>query len=413
MGILLRAVTGDPRLWNLLARGAVTVSSENPLFPKAHLPKAPSMRFEFGSLAADQTITVDGTQVPNGGFEIAGLDGWVDDDTGTGTSVEETTTIHAGAKALKCNGGASGEGRRYRDIVARAGEWAEISAALRGNGTVAARVRVKNLLTGNWLDSAGAWGAQADVLTRTTASYNVEAKQFQVESFAACGFNDAAPLRVYCVCTQNGDAFFDEVLYVPGVDLLSVHGHNTDPSVPVQFRSSSDGSSFNTEATLTKAWPSFYGLLPARVFKRYWQEKLAGANHAAIIRHGSVAIAQTFTPLECDLVSGAELAHLEPDVASETPSGELFVHSLSAFPRRTFALRYEFVSTVTLDDHRVELFHRPRGRRHPMLLIPDTTKPDVLWARGDRSHRVVKTFQDVYSDRDLVVAEAPFYSSAA
>lgn len=400
--------------YNALARAALTVSDENSLRPKAKLfDGRPSMPFEFVSAGADLQITADLNLMENGGFE-SGITDWTDASTGTGATAE-SATANSGTKALTCAGGASGVGQRYVDVQVRTGWAYQLEAAIRGDATVFARVRVQCLETGDYFNGTAWTATPSDLFAEDSATYQDHSDTFTMQSYGQALGRDTVTLRVYLLCNEDGDAFFDDVYLYPAIDFLSIHGHNLTAAIAVQLRSSTDDfSAVDTlEATLTKAPRTFWGRLVAPVFRRYWRIKFSGTNTVAI-RIGEAVLGQALA-VQRNYDYGAELAELEDNIASETPSGERYSRAQTEFGRRVFAMRFNFRGETddAYEEARDDIFRRSRGDLYPLVIVPDTDRPEVLHGRIDRRWSVTRTLLTAYDNNDLVLAESPFWSSAS
>jgi hypothetical protein len=404
-------------LANLLARASVVgATSEATGYPLSYAYDGRSSEeFRFASAVADGAVTADLNLIANGSMETSTLSGWTDRSVGTSNSIgEELTNFDTGAKAMKMiltTAGASNYAQGTWDVSVRAGERMTLNARLRGNGTVYARIRVRNLQTGKYLTSGGAWGTVQDAGTRQTASYATTAITFTVETFAQC-LGPTATLRVTVLANEasnTGTVYADNVYLWPSWDLMSMHGHNVYPTITAQARSSTDNFSGSDvlKATFTLAAPTCYAYLGVTPCDdRYARLKFVGTPHEAI-RLGEIVVARV-TALARPPSDGAELTYSHPDIVSETAAGEQYVRPLAEWPRRVFALKFNRLSATQKAEAENEVFRRSAGRAYPLLVVPDTSLADVLLARIDRDWKVRRLLSTYYTDNDLVLSELPF-----
>lgn len=419
--------------YNMLEGRIITLVSgtENPLYPRSRLwDGRPSQEFRFNTAVANCLIRVDANAIVNAlgtvdegkfnGWTASGPDGFTKVVTGTGAVSQENTIVRSGS-SVRIEPGSSGTAALIRDRVVRAGEIWNIEAWPRGGaGAGVLRCEVQNLDTKKYLTSGGLWQtAQVDWTTENNAADFVQKlRSFTVESFAQCGWRDTVTLRFKFYNTvANSSAYIEDFAFWPaGIDLVAIFGHNLDPSIDVQVVADEDpayGSVTNLASLTPWPVPSGYLYLGSPQNFRYWQVGLIGTN-VNPIEIGELVLAQTFAPSRHPNF-GYELSYLQDDIASETPGGELHVVQTAKHERRTFALpfRYGGGSHAQFDEARDEIFRRSRGRVHPLVLIPDTDRSDILHGRRARTFKVLRTFLHTYDEADLTVVESPFASTSS
>lgn len=392
---------------------AVTSTSADALFPLADLYAGrPSRMFRFDANAADLIITANTTRIINGGFEIGALDGWTEVITGTGSTSKELVIFQAGAASLECDAGAAGTAERYQDIAVRAGERMEFNAYLYGGGIApgnpAARVRMENLHTGNYLDSAGDWGAADDVATQAAAAWAQTQLAFQVESLSDCGGQPLVTLRLHMQsdAAAAGGVYFDEVKLYSAVNFASIHGHNLAPAVVPELRSSTDafGGVDTLEATFTIGRPSFYAYLATAVYRDGWQLKLSGTNHA-VPYQGEMWLGYAESIAEAPR-HGLTFEHEYLQVRQDTAARETYVHGLSEDAPRRLKLSFRQRSDARWEELRDKLWRRSHGGAAPLVIVPDSDRADVL--HGRPVARLDVTRGVVTHDDSLTIVEDGF-----
>lgn len=407
---------------NLLER-AVTAPSMTPAaaasFPATALyDQRPSQIAKFGSAAADCRVDIDTNLVTNGGFETSTLSGWTDSDTGNGASTETTTAgeFVSGAKALKLDTvDVAGVAERYQDIVVRAGERLTFRAQMRKTaaGTAAVVGRIKNLSTGKWLTSAGAWDAStSDALTTTSTTFGLQSRAFTVESWTILQASTVT-LRIYFRKASAGAAaevgLVDDVELIPDVNFCSIHGHNIDPLIAVQLRSSTDNfSGVDTlEATLSMKQPSFFGVLSTPgTARRYWRLKLSGTNTAApYIGELVLGYAEEITKR---MRQGWTIKWRKAQSRTRTRAGEQFVTALGGgHPHRIAQWQFRHASEATMLELRDQILRRTLQGEHAAVIVPVDTEDVVMFGRFTEEWEVAREFPSMW-DSDAMFEEAAF-----
>lgn len=405
MGNLL-VLTGER--YNLLETGLVlTVSSEDALYPKSRIyGRRPIQPFKFTS-TTNQTITIDGNRIENGDLDdwSAGAPvGW----TETGT-VDETTT--AGEFRSGSAAKIAALSNIVQDFTVRAGErivingWRRISAA-----PAVFEARLINLQTGRrWNGSTWVDTDSAFLTDSTNTSYTeYAATTATVEAFSAAQ-RDTYTLRLQLShAGPSGTVMADDWFVWAEVDFASIHGHNLTALVAAQLRSSTDNFSASDvlQATMTKAQPSFFASITT-VAHRYWRLRFSGTNHEPI-RIGEAVIGQARVLTRKMSDAGYEIQYVENDSAAESETGEVMVVKRTDDARRILGMEFDFTSHAEYEEARDEVFRRSRGRAHPLVIVPDSARPDVIFGNIDNRWRVRRLLETLYSENALLVAEAPF-----
>lgn len=404
---------------NILEQSVVTSS------PSAHAVDGlsglsdgrPSIPTRFVSIPTNGYFQWDSNRSANGGLESAPLVGWVDRSQGAGFSIaDEPTLVNAGAHALKLITAAVGSSfaqGTYDILEVRAGQRCWWTCALRGDGTRTARFRIQNLVTGKYWNGTTWQTAAFDLATRSTATYATTSGVLTVESYAACRRpSGLVTLRLIAIATDAtaGAAYADDMYIGPSWDLFSIHGHRyLDPVVTCEVLSGTDGSTFpTTRATPTIYQPSFYSWLATPSDDRYGRIRFPGtALDLITIGEGFVGQALSLQEPENWPI---EMKEIEPDVHMETETGDAWVYTKTYHNRRALGMSFEFATHVAQEEARDEVFRRSRGRKTPMVIVPDTTRPEVILGRITRDWRVLRKFLEFYGDNDLTLAELPFFN---
>lgn len=392
---------------------AITPSDEHAILTRQYLYDGrPSKKFRFLTNDFDSDVVVDGDMLHRGDFEVSTLSGWTDESVGG--SIAETTVgaeVQAGTKALKATGvvGVGLEGAATREIQVRSGQRLTIIAWIRG-ATATGRVEVSCVQTGKYLTSGAVWQVSpVDVFTHATSTYTLKTLAFRMETIDLCQGMPEVTLRIKCYVTNEaGSATFDSLAVFPTVNLLGVFWHDIPPGISPVLASSPDNSAWTTEATLTPLRPTFYGYLSTPSANRYHRLRSQG-NKRDAVSYGEVVLgygeAMTRRP---NLNSSFEQSYMQPLEEVVAGGGDVWAMTIGAELRRTFAMPFHFNNQTVMDEARREVFQRSQGSRWPLVIIPDSTKADVIHGRIDRSWKVARTFVSYYTDNDLTVAEDPF-----
>jgi hypothetical protein len=424
----MRVFTGNPDYYNAYARGILTFAgAANSLYPASRLYDwDPSKEARFNAASLDDMITLDGSIITNAartvdegklnGWTGAGPDGWTKSVSGTGAVSQESTVVRSGSSA-RIEPGSSGTAAFYRDFTVRSGQPMSVEAWLRGGaGSGVARAEVQIRETGHYLTSAGAWQvAQADWATESgTGAFAQKTRTFTVEGYSTTR-HDTVTLRVrFYVTVVSGTAYVEDVALWPAIDTLVICGHNIDAVITVQLRSDTDGTfSANEvlEATLTQHVPSFYVVLVAPVYRRYWRIRFAGTNTSAY-RFGEAILGASTAPLE--MFEAPILWRPSWDRRwTKTDSGKRFGYKRSKLKRRYPTFSFHYVSQALYDDA-MAIWDRAEGGTYPVVVIPDTNRPEVIhgFIPDELPHAQEQPEQGsmkaYYRDLEIPIDESPF-----
>lgn len=422
----MRVVVGDPAYYNLLARanarGGLTSSGSNPNLDVGNLCDAvPGTIHEFAAIGTDQSVVADLQELANANFETAFVGqlptaAWTSASFGAGVTSRDTVTTHGGSLgALKCDVGAgvSLAGVRYTFNV-RAGEQFELSGWMRGRDGGVARVQVRNPRTDMRLQSDGSWSRASgiDLFTDsgTDGEYVLKTVKAQVEDYADCRA-DVVPLILTLYCsTTSGVALFDDWLYTPGFNFVSVHGHNMEPSRLFRVSGSDDGVTYSPiHVGITPRDPSFWAYNVIE-YHRYVKLIDLGTPYAEAGQWGEVVLAQAQTATIHPRM-GYETPMVRRQVRNQSVGGEVRSHLESLFEERVLRLSFGLAGTK-LDELRDEWFKRSAGGHHPMVVAPLDDELDVFHGRIENSLTLRRSFIN-YREGEVLFTESPFPSVVA
>jgi hypothetical protein len=218
----------------------------------------------------------------------------------------------------------------------------------------------------------------------------------------------------------------DDIADFPGIDCMSIHGHNLTAVAPassaglsVEFRS--DTAAFagagTLRATATIGVPTFYALLGSVIYAQYWRVKIVGTA-AAAVEIGELVIWQTVTPTQQYEVGIAETDTYN-SIAGATGGGATLVHKTAKGKTRNRRFRYHYTGTsvatleTALAEARELFLDRPEGRTYPAVVIPDTDRAEVIFGRFLASISGSRELPTYYAAVDVELQEEPFASAAS
>jgi len=407
----LRFITGDPAYYNLMARGVLTSSSADALYPLVNVKDGdPSKPFKFGSAGADLEVKVDLSLLVGSNMDVwvaSSPTGWTKTTTGSSTVTEDTVIRVTGSSAAFFVLGGVAELRQ--NVVVRAGQKLALDCGVRVSTGVFGRVFIQNRSTGKWLNTSFAWqSAQTHCVRQadTSSGFVFPAVEIQVESFLSVGA-DTCQLQI-TLDQENGsgNVWFDDVYLTPLVDFFSIHGHNQDPGVPLLFESSDNNSSWVTKATVAPSKPSFYGRLSALEDHRWWRLKYSGTPLAAIY-YGEIILGQVETALRPQLYDWPT-RYVFDQIRTETEAGNVRSYKKALDERRAVKLEFNPKAAADVAQLRDEWARRSFGGHYPMIVLPDDTDPSLaLHCRMTDEVEIMREFLTVWST-DVVIAESGF-----
>lgn len=254
-------------------------------------------------------------------------------------------------------------------------------------------IKIQNLTTGKYLTSGAAWQvATANVLSGSgTVTY-------QVEDFATC----QAATVILAVTVTTGGGCTDW----PRWNCLAVFGHNLDPGLTVEARSSTDNFSGSNvlKATMAVKQPLFYSYVPAGVDERYVRLAMTGTNQAAAW-YGLVMPTWIETAAR-NQQWGYEMRYDQPEVRHETQTGKAWVYPLTYYPRRIVKLTFDRRSDAQWREGRDEWMVRTQGGVYYSLVEPIDDEALIVYGRLDKSWASRRMFGALWED-DFLLSEAP------
>lgn len=377
---------GTGQYFNVLSRPnvVVTPTNVNTAFPTSRLyDDRCGDEFRFNAIGTDQTIVVSGNLLPDPGAESSGA-GWSSATTGTGAATI-LGSGDTGTKAFQCTAG-TGSATWFVDILVRSGDRLKIDARMAENSTGTARLRIRNLTSGNLLTSGAAWSATltTDVFTATTTAYTTNALQFQVESMDICHGQAMVLLRVSLIVEGAvGVAQFDTLGLYAGVNFASLHGWGGGMgllTLTIESNATWDGTgAYTSRATMVKEQGQFYSSFTV-IYALWWRLKLTGTS-LFVPTLGEMILGFAETATFHQSTEGYTERNSFPQTRYESLSGDVTVYSLSTSARQELTIVPFTTSDATYQELRDELFRRSNGGLYPMIYVPVSTEPLVYHGR--------------------------------
>lgn len=269
----------------------ITPSSADALFPVTNLFSDDQGEvFRFNVAGASDEIKFDLNRLLDGDFETwstsAVPDSWTDESVGVGSISEENATgnVNSGQASLKLDAGGPGnEATCSQEVEALSGWVMTFSGYIMGDGSNATTIVIRNLQTGSYLTSGGAWQAAAvNFASRTTASHAEQTASFTVEPFSTT-LRHKVTLKISVEYGAAANAGYADDFYMwPHWDFASIHGHNMGGTITPELRASDDDFDGDDDEIQTTGFlikrPSFYDLLATMETQRWAKFVAAGTN---------------------------------------------------------------------------------------------------------------------------------------
>lgn len=355
-------------------------------YPLANLYNGvPALPYRISSTTAGMYVRWANNLVVNGDMEQSSLTGWTAS-SATLTSETGAGLYHKGTRSMKVVTSSAGGGA-YQDIAVQAGEYLQVWAALRSDGTNLARVTVRCLDTNQDLNSSGVWSAVGTfAMTRSTATMAaITPIAFQVPSYATIG-KATATIRVLVTGAANAQTFYaDEVLIVPALDFVGVFGHGFDPSTGValvtfganywhspasvvSFGSATNGACAKQIAIVTngsRVYDPFPGVFfyPGGAYGTY------SSRVAPWI--GELVVGQTRTFPRSPSSFNVTPAYTG-QMRAKTRGGSASVFNANAWSRRDVKMSVMHTAYADADATVAEFLGMTEGGRYPVVLLPES-----------------------------------------
>jgi hypothetical protein len=342
----------------------------------------PGSYFRFGSLTADPFLYVDlddlggqgGGEEFDGGVPV----GWTEENTGGGDVTQEASIKHSGNFALRLAASA-GVATAYKDVTVRAGSKRALRWWSRADGSGGqARIRVRNLHTGKYLNALGGWQATSTpIFPESGTTYVGSEVVFTVESLAVCR-RPTVTLRIQIAEeTATKVSYFDDITMVPYIDTCSIHGHNIDPRSVLRLEASDVfNSGYVRIETMDVRRRAFYKTFTERAY-RFWQLAFEDTNTGS----GPIWMAEWVLAQAHQLVAKPRYPlrrnFSDPRIALERPVGAPSYVARGQFELGSVPLTFRCHYSQRLDFYN-EVYVRSLGGA-PAVVVPSTLDDEVFY----------------------------------
>lgn len=402
----------------------LTVTNEDAELVRARLyDRDLGLAYRVGSVVANHAITGDLNILPNGDMEIDGGAGlppasWSEVLSGAGDVTRGTGAgeFDTGSAGLKLTVGGSGTAEAYQEKYCRAGERIVLKARAKDAGAGTIKARLRNMRTGKWATSGGAWSASsADFATYDVTSWGDFFTQYTivVEDFLTCGA-DRAKLRLSFVNdTVSTSKFVDNVAWWPTSDLLGGFGHAIPPGTLVEWHASIDNFAADDTtfgAALFPSQPTFY-----------WAPVSSGSfslkRYQRLLAPGTPADTTPWWLSELVLTQGIVVQGIVPTLSEERlyeqlrvegPTGKARIYPLADKPTRMLTFPVGLYGDPAFVQFRDELMERSQGGRWPCFaIVEDSDAKAAIYGHVPARYRHERTAPTVRKT-SLAIVEQPF-----
>lgn len=366
------------------------VGSADASYPLANAYNGvPALPFRLSAVTTGTYVTFVNNRTVNGDME-QGTTGW---DTVSATHTSETGggNYHKGAASAKLVTTSAG-GYIYQDVTVQAGEYLQIWAAAKSDGTNDASVIVRCRDIQKDLSSGGAWTTiGTECMTKTGATMTAfDPVTFQAPTFAEVG-RSTVTLRVILRGEASAQTlYFDEVFLVPGIDFAGVFGHGLAPSTGMSlagsgasyWHSPSYSVSFGSSTNAALARQVAVITNSSRVYDPYPGVFLypgaAYATYSSLVAPwiGELVVGQTR-----DFARAPQSVTISPayrgQTRSSTRGGTSWIYNANAHPVREARLSIQNTSYAQSETEDTEFLRMSEGGRYPLILLPQSLDTDL------------------------------------
>jgi hypothetical protein len=300
---------------------------------------------------------------------------------GSGT-IERSTDIQGGAPGTY-SAKIIGQLTYYQDVLVIPGMTYGMRCRLKGDGSNLAKIFVFDIESKKYWNGSIWTTSTANAFSRSTASWNYETEtSFTVES--PTGHGPFKTLRIHINAPSgNTGAFFDDIAIYPEVNFSSCHAHNfLMGETAVELRRSNDNFSSNDVLVTTFSINdihSFYKSFTDNLY-RWWRIETNFSAHRTWAL-GEWILGPTLG-LTREWQYNWENLFIRPQTrVTIEPSGQIYVINDGYTSKRGKRLTF---MTDEEDDTKIierDFFEASEGGKEPIIFVPDSTKPECLFAR--------------------------------
>lgn len=357
----------------------IPAAGEHPLYPATNLSSGrPSSPFKTTILVNYASMDADINFLLNQGLEDWGVTTLPDDWTkgsGAGSIAQEASIVFEGSYSCKITGAKN----IYQDVFVLPGKRYQIAAAVRGDGSNAAYVQVRNLDSHNWLTSAGTWQATAaSCMIQTPASWDPKSVAFTVEESTAFGHYPCR-LRIFCTSNAGTGVYFDDMHLIPYINFCSIHGHNIGPTCAVYGSTDNFDTSNDYIGSMTPHQPAFYTTFTEQLY-RYWRFQCR-PDSLELIWIGEWVLGH-YNTLGQTMKWGWSVQVRQPQTrVAMSPSGQLYSRREAYRPSRDLVMEFMAETEADRDEVLEQVLEASEWADEPLIIVPDTSDELVVHGR--------------------------------
>lgn len=363
-------------------------------------------------------------QLKNGEMNTWTLTTTPDEWTST-AGVAETTTagefVEGKAAKLTSDGAVRAV---YQNVSVRPGEWLRLWGYMRGDGAGggdSAQVQLILLEYGGralnsstlLFDSSGTF-----TFTENGTSHVIKSVDFQVPSYADCGYRQWVTLQVYLrsIGSAGRIAYYDRWRLVPLANGLTIHGHNHRQFAAPTLRGDNNFfAGVGTEITaFAQPEPNPTQWVRASAMQTYWSYAWykPGGQPGTLGNPwiGESILCQLTELTRMPSPGGIRIEHMTPQLRSSDMLGEQRVFQTgSGHPQRKITLDFRHFTDASFEQLYNDLIRRSHFGVYPCLIVFDSDDPgSAIYGRLDPSFRVRNRQMFSLRRSSITIQELPF-----
>ncbi len=394
-------------------------------FPVANVHDGfPSQMFRYSSATAPQWLTLYLQQLKNGELDTWSLASTPDEWTSS-AGVAETVVVGEviGGSAVKMT--SDGTVRTCsQDVTVRPGEWLRLRGAMRGDGAGGGDAAVMKLILleygGYALNSSSLLfdAIATDTFTENNAAHATKTVDFQVPSFADCGFRQWVTLQVSfrTIAGAGRIAYYDQWLLAPLANALTLHGHNHRQLAGPKLRGDSNFfagagteiAAFTEPETRPTQWVRHSAMQTYSSFR--WEKPGGQPTVLGNPWIGESVLCQLTELTRMPAPGGIKLGSTTPQLRSSDALGEQRVFQAgSGQPQRTLTLTFRHFTDAAFDQLYDGLIRRSHFGIYPVLFVYNSDDPgSAIYGRIADDFKVLHRQHYYIRRSSLTIVEAPF-----
>jgi hypothetical protein len=229
-------------------------------------------------------------------------------------------------------------------------------------------------------------------------------------------------VQIVAAGAANGQTFYwDEILIVPGINFVSVHGHNIQPSGLI-VTETTGASYWHAPTSAAGGVPQFAvgtRQTPYGYASSMWYEPFptivcvpTGVWGSGVTRQEVPYIGELVVGQALELARNPDypftIEYIEPNARMSAANGAQWVLPRGSWPTRKVTMSFAYGTDAQYQEARDQLYTMSRGGAYPLVLLPtETDSGEAIFGRLED----VTTFRrDSFAQRmaEFIVVEEPF-----